>query len=571
VTRGRRRPQRGTVPPRPSETWLIDRPGGVPSAPGDLRVVLAYPATYEVAMSSLGFHAALRAFSEQSGVSCERAFVDAALSDIGASYESALPLSEFDLVAFSVSFEADFLGLARLLDAAGIPLRSSERTDSDPIVVMGGICASLNAEPVAPLLDAVLVGDADSLVPSLVASVASSRGQARRERLHRLAEVLGAYVPGLYEVERDVDGTIAGFTPAAGAALPVRPAHDPRGGRAASSVVLSAGAHFGDTFLIEMSRGCAWDCRFCAAGHVCRPPRFRPADEIVAAVEGALPHTRRVGLVSAALVDHPESKEILARLIDLGAEVSVSSLRVDRIDDEFARLLARAGIRTVTVAPEAGREDLRTILGKTLSDAAILAAVRSLARAGIETLRLYFMVGLPGEADDDIEAIAALVGEVRGAFVEGRKGARVAVSVSAFVPKPRTPFQWLPMADERTIRWRIGSLRRRLAAERVYRFSCTGPREAFREGVLARGGRELASAVAQSGAAGVPWKAALRRSGASAAAIVGRDYGEGEIFPWDVIEVGVSKAKLLASLRTARRLVAERSGGKPASPPRRSS
>jgi radical SAM superfamily enzyme YgiQ (UPF0313 family) len=509
-------------------------------------------------MSNLGFHAALRAFLERPGVSCERAFLDPPLSAVGSSYETGTPLAEFDLLAFSVSFEADFLGLARTLDASGVPLWSSERGDDDPIVVMGGVCASLNPEPVAPFLDAVLVGDADSLVPPAVSALAASRGLGRPERLRRLAEVPGAYVPSLYAVERERGGAIAGFSAAAGAPLPVRPALDPPGTRPASSVALSAGAHFERMFLVEASRGCSWDCRFCAAGHVYHPAGFRPAAAVLTAVEDALPRTRRVGLVSAALVDHPESKAILARLVDLGAEVNVSSLRIERVDDELAALLARAGVRTVTLAPEAGREDLRAVLGKCVSDDDVMAAVASLARAGIETLRLYFMVGVPGERDEDVDAIAALVRRIRAEFTAGRPGIAVAVSASALVPKPRTPFQWIPMADERTIRRRITRLRRRLAAEKIYRFSSLGPREALREGALARGGRGMASAIERSALGRVPWKAALRRSGVDVEAIVAREYGADEIFPWEIVQAGVRRERLLASLETSRSLVERR-------------
>lgn len=562
MTGGRPRGGRGADSARrPDELWLIDGPGREPPAPGDLRVAVAYPASYEVAMSNLGFHAALRAFIELPGVSCERVFVDPSLADLGRSYESGTPLSEFDLVAFSVSFEEDFLGIARALDASGVPLRSSDRRVDDPIVVMGGVCASLNPEPVAPLLDAVLVGDADSLVPPAVSTIASSRGLKRSDRLRRLAEVPGAYVPGLYAIEADEHGAVAGFGAAAGAPLPVRPAVDPPGGRPASSAVLSGGAHFEDMFLVELSRGCAWDCRFCAAGHVYHPARFRRTDEILAAAEEALQSTRRVGLVSASLVDHPDSKEILARLIELGAEVNVSSLRIERVDDELAVLLSRAGTRTVTLAPETGTEDLRRVLGKGIRDDEILAAAGALARAGIETLRLYFMVGVPGETDDDIDAIAALVRRIRAEFTAGRPGIAVAISASALVPKPRTPFQWLPMADERTIRRRIARLRRRLAADKIYRFSSVGPREALREGVLARGGRSVASAIERSAVGGLPWKAALRRSGVDAGAIVGREYHADEIFPWEIVEVGPPRERLLASLRTAKSLIDDRSWG----------
>jgi radical SAM superfamily enzyme YgiQ (UPF0313 family) len=196
-----------------------------------------------------------------------------------------------------------------------------------------------------------------------------------------------------------------------------------------------------------------------------------------------------------------------------------------------------------------------------VSDDDIIEAVRSLAGAGIEALRLYFMVGVPGEVDADVEAIARLVREVQAAFVAGRRGIRVAVSASAFVPKPRTPFQWLPMADERTIRRRIGLLRRRLAAERVYRFTSTGPREAFREGVLARGGRELAPALERTAVDRLPWKAALRRSGVDAAAIVGCERGPREVFPWEIVEVGVPRERLLGSLEAARSLMEDWSRG----------
>jgi radical SAM superfamily enzyme YgiQ (UPF0313 family) len=538
--------------------WLVDRVG---PAPDRLRVALAYPASYEVAMSSLGFHAALAALLEHPGVSCERAFLDPPLVDAGTSYESGTPLSEFDVVAFSVSFEADYLGLASLLHAGGIPLQAIDRSEDDPLVVMGGVCASLNPEPIAAFVDAALVGDAGALVPGFAASVASSRGRGRADRLRELSRVQGAYVPALYGVERSAAGGIVEFSSPAGAPLPVRPALDPPGTPPAASVVLSSGAHFEDMHLVEMSRGCAWDCRFCAAGHVYHPARFHPATDVVAAAARGLRHTKRVGLVSAALVDHPQSSEILARLMDLGAEVNVSSLRMERIDEEAAGLLAAAGVKTVTVAPETGRADLRAIVGKTVSDEEILAASRALARAGIETLRLYFMVGVPGETDDDVEAIAELTGEIRSAFTSGRPGVRVAVSASAFVPKPRTPFQWLPMADSRTIRRRIELLRRRLAAARIYRFSATGPREAFREGVLARGGRELAPAIALTAAGGTPFKAALRRTGVDARAIAERDRDEDEIFPWEIVDAGAPRERLLASLRTARSLIEGRSGG----------
>lgn len=512
-------------------------------------------------MANLGFHAALRSFLGEEGVRCERAFLDRERRGAAKSYETGTPLSDFDVVAFSVSFEEGYFGVASVLAASRIPLRAVDRGEDDPIVVMGGVCAFLNPEPVADFMDAVLVGSAEALVPPFVASLRARPG-ARRAlsrvpravRIRGLARIPGVYVPRLYEVERKEDGRIVGFRPSEGAPLPVRAAIDAASGRMAESLIVSDASYFGDMFLLEMSRGCARGCRFCATGHMHGSPRIGSASDIVAAVRAALPCTTRVGLVSATLGDHPEIREILAAMKELGVEANVGSLRVESVDRELAELLVGCGVRTATIAPEAV-EPLRRIIGKPTTDGAVLEATRHLAAAGFSRLKLYFMVGLPGEADEDVLAIPDFALSVRDAFAKGRKGIRVAVGASVFVPKPRTPFQWFPMAGERSIRDRMTALRRGIAGKPGLSFTGTGPREARREGVLARGGRELSCAIALVAIEGVPWKAALRRCGVAPECIVDRPYGEDEILPWDIIDLGAPKRKLLASYRTARSLI----------------
>ncbi len=542
---------RETFLPR-NEVWL-DEPGL--GGPTRLSVALCFPESYALGMSNLGFQSALAAFRAADGTVCERVFHEPREGRRPRSLETGSPLGSFDVLAFSISFEPDYLNVAAILNSAGIPLRASDRTAGDPMVVMGGFCSGLNPEPAAPFFDAVLVGDADILVPPFVDAVAANEG-GRGELLAQLARLPGVYVPSLYDVERAPDGRIQGFTARAGSPLPVVPAKP--SDRAARSTVLSPDAYFSSAFLVEVYRGCARGCRFCAAGHIIRPVVPRPAAEVGDLISAALDHTNRVGLVTAALGDHPDVCGILTELADGGTEVSIASIRADCIDTELAGLLARSGVRTVTIAPESGSPALRAIIGKSTSDAVLVDAARSLAQAGMPRLKLYFMIGLPGEQPEDIEAIPRLVQEIRAAFAGGRAGARVSVSVSPFVPKARTPFQWVAMEDERSIRAKLTRLRRALAGRSVSGFTSAGPREAWREAVLARGGRELAAAIELAAVEGVPWKAALRRAGVDAVAVAGSERDESEIFPWEIVETGVPKEKLLASYREARRLILER-------------
>jgi len=511
----------------------------------ELSVVLAYPEKYSIGMSNLGVHAALRAFLEIRGIDCERAFwaqasakvendgfagvapepgvADRFTDEAGRSVETRRALSEFDVVAFSVSFEGDYFNIVRMLAAGGVEPLASERGEGSPLVVVGGVCSHLNPAPIAPFIDAFLIGDADALIPPFVHAVHESagRGEGRTEQLRRLSGVSGVYVPSLPRSE------------------PVSPA--PWAGRWAESLTVSPDAYFRNMFLTEISRGCSRGCRFCAAGEIQRPVRFRPVQEVIASVERGLEVTRRIGLVSAALGDHPDIVEILRALHERDVELNISSLRMEAITSEVAGLLAACGVRTATIAPEAGEQTLRRAIGKSVTDEVVVDAAERLAAGGIRKIRAYFMTGLPGGGPNEAAAVADLCERIQAAV--HRHGARLSASLSPFVPKPRTPFQWAAMAPERDHRRAISETRRLLAGLGVQTTSA-GPREAVREAALARGGEELAEVIRIVALEDVPWKAAAARAGVDLIRLVHRERDVDEVFPWEVVDVGRGREAL---------------------------
>lgn len=419
---------------------------------GLIRVALVYPNTYRTGMSNLGFQQVYRLINQEPSIACERVF----LPDPGhttpevLSCETGQPLSRFDMVLFSISFENDFIHLVQLLKTSGIPPRSSDRNHLHPLVAAGGIACFLNPEPIAPFMDFFLLGEAECLVTHFFDLF--HRRPGRTDLLASLeTDLPGAYVPARH--------------PPFSSKIPVQ-FLDHLDQVQTHTCVLTSETAFKDKFLVEILKGCPHGCRFCTAGFIYRPPRIYPRDNILKAMDKAGGRTRKIGLVSSAILDHPDIAEICRYGVQQGFSLSFSSLRADRLDEAMIELLSRSRVKTATIAPEAGSERMRRIINKKMTEADIFHAVEKLVAQNILNLRLYFMIGLPFETDADVQAIVDLTQDIKERFLnvsrkKNRMGA-ITLSINAFIPKPATPFQWAALTDDKTLKHRMDLIRQGL-------------------------------------------------------------------------------------------------------------
>ena len=506
-----------------------------------VRFALGFPNVYSVGMASLGYQLVYEMLNSHPDSSCERVFLpdpDDLIEHQRSraelfTLESFSSLAQFDVVAFSVSFELDYLNVLRMLRLANIPLRRDERDESRPLIIAGGPCATFNPEPLADFVDAFAVGDGEETIPKLIEALKSTLGQPREEVLAALAQVPALYVPHFHEPQYDGDGHLISVTNSAPAPSVVRRSIAPElAAYPAGSTIRTSEGEFGDIQLVEVTRGCGRHCRFCAAGYITRPPWAR---EI-----GDLPVQGRLGLVGAAVFDHPEAEQLCQAIIDAGGEFTVSSVRLDTVTAQVAELMARGGQKTLTIAPEAGTQRLRAVINKPCTHDQIESAVASAQAAGINRVKLYFMLGLPTETDEDAGSIADVAASLSQSFPV----VSFHVSVSCFVPKPWTPFQWCAMEHESVLRRRFVALKKAVLSIGGIKFSGESPRQATIQGYLARGDRRIGALLAQALENGGDYPAAVRETGLDLAHYLYRTRDLDEVLPWDHVDVRVKKSYL---------------------------
>lgn len=545
---------------------LAQEQGALRQDPGGrLQVALIFPNTYQVGMANLGLQTVYRLVNERPDALCERVFLpdrqeEALYAKTGApllSLESSRPLGEFDLVLASICFENDEPNLVRMLTHGGLGSRAAQRRG--PLVIAGGVAPMLNPEPLAEVVDGFLLGEAEVVLPPFLEALLAGPGGERQELLAALGRgVTGFYAPAFYDAAYTDDGVLASFTPRAG--LPARVAAPKYRGPAAGlarSLITAPGTEFGHMTLIEVGRGCGHGCRFCAAGHMFRPPRLGAAADFAEAAAAAAAGGGKVGLVSAAVSDLADVDELAACILGAGGSLSVSSLRADCLSPELAAALAASRHQTVALAPEAGSERLRRVINKHLSEADLVRAVERLVAAGVPNLRLYFMLGLPSETEDDVAELIGLAGRLRQQVVsfsraKGRLG-RVTVSLNAFVPKPWTPFQWEPMAPLKLIKARLDRVQKALAGVANLKVIHDVPKYARLQAVLARGDRRL-TPLLEALAGGAPLERAYAQAGVDPDFYALRRRAKEELLPWAFVDHGIQPEYLWAEAERARRM-----------------
>ena len=519
------------------------------------KVAIVYPNTYFVGMSNLGLHIIYEEINLRNDSVCERIFLpekkeleayDKTKTPL-MSVETQRPMHQFDVVAFDVTFEMDYFHIPLMLRHGRVPIMGKDRTEFDPIVIAGGPCATFNPEPFADFIDAFIIGEGEGIVSRVLDIIRDGKmeGLDRHAILRQLANISGVYVPSLYVPIYSDDGEFKGYHIAEGAPKTIK-RHFEMLTSGGETVVATNYTEFGAMYIIEVARGCGRHCRFCMAGYCFRVPRVRPLDILKEGVDRAEQLGKKVGLMGAAISDYPEVDELVNYIRSKDMRYSCASLRADSLTQAVVDGLADSGQKTITIAPETGSDRLRRVINKGISEEHLQNAATLSAKSGIQHMRLYIMIGLPTETDEDIEAIVGLAERTQAHMAEvGCKG-RLTLSINPFIPKPFTPFQWMAMDNQKTVEKKLQYIKKALQKNRRIEVLVESPKEAYIQGVLARGDRRLGAVLAACAAdrGSKSFKAELKAAGLDMDEMNYRERSFDEFLPWSHLDMGMDEGYL---------------------------
>jgi len=519
------------------------------------KVAIVYPNTYFVGMSNLGLHIIYEEINLRNDSVCERIFLpekkeleayDKTKTPL-MSVETQRPMHQFDVVAFDVTFEMDYFHIPLMLRHGRVPIKGKDRTEFDPIVIAGGPCATFNPEPFADFIDAFIIGEGEGIVSRVLDIIRDGKmeGLDRHAILRELANVSGVYVPSLYVPIYSEDGEFKGYDIAEGAPKTIK-RHFEMLTSGGETVVATNYTEFGAMYIIEVARGCGRHCRFCMAGYCFRVPRVRPLEILKEGVDRAEKLGKKVGLMGAAISDYPEVDELVTYIRSKDMRYSCASLRADSLTQAVVDGLADSGQKTITIAPETGSERLRRVINKGISEEHLQNAATLSAKSGIQHMRLYIMIGLPTETDEDIEAIVGLAERTQAHMAEvGCKG-RLTLSINPFIPKPFTPFQWMAMDNQKMVEKKLQYIKKALQKNRRIEVLVESPKEAYIQGVLARGDRRLGAVLSACAAdrGSKSFKAEMKAAGLDMDEMNYRERSFDEFLPWSHLDMGMDDGYL---------------------------